>query len=933
MRVILFFVFLSLNLFPTLAYSQSGLELNVTDLQDFDKNPVRLENLVIEGSGEAGVANFTVTATIGNIDEFDEIEAEFILPLPMGAIVNDYALDIEGRLVDGVLTERERARKVYTDKVVDGIDPGFAETLNDNRYRTTIYPVLKGSKRIIRMGFSVPLDQDLNWIIKSEVTTEKLKVDARDFGIKFESRRAQLDIDIPLKKSDKNLRSTLVRHPVAGDFALIALDPVSLSWLDLHSDPGSEKIAIIWDKSLSRSDDQLGEELELISEVLTDLEPKQMELIIGNDRILHRKTYEGANGAALLSVKLSQIVMDGGTRLPALFPSDLSADLCLLFSDGHSLHAGSFPAPDCPVIAISNADDVKPAILSALAERTGGQYMTLSQVQSRGLPTSITPTLSSQALIHPRWLGPPQDGLIMGKLKDGADKNVDVTANYNSPNYKRGHSTTYHRLRDKVTHKGMPTLWARAESEFLRAKGLSVSELIDFSRPFSLAGPETALIVLEEPEDYVNAEIPPPASYPKDLIAEYKEDLAEYEEDKADALAERRGNISEVAEELLDWYSELYYDYDYVHDYDSSELPLDQQDQSQPQPIGPPGAPQPPSHAEAQRFNGEQDFIVVTGNRLEATIPVIRPRDWSPDRPYLKAMKRASDQRLIRVYEDQKLEFGNLPAFFLESADLFHKKGLSDKASQIVQGALELPSANTQSYTQVAHRLLAYGDYDRAIEIYEFVKSLSPNLPYVYYNLALALHDRSLTTTEDNAQDDLIRAMANLEHVLDRDWGADYEGIEMVALSEANVIYHKLPRAMRRTSPYAILLHRPIQSDLRVVIDWNTDYTDLDLLVHEPSGEIAYFSNTETTIGGFMSNDMTEGYGPEQYLLNYAVPGTYKITAKYFSDSEYDPNGPVTIRTRITRHFGSEDQTTETIIMELSDEKDEEFVGEFIVAE
>ena len=174
MRVILFFVFLSLNLFPMLAHSQSGLELNVTDLQDFDKNPVRLEKLVIEGSGEAGVANFTVTATIGNIDEFDEIEAEFILPLPMGAIVNDYALDIEGRLVDGVLTERERARKEYTDRVEGEIDPGFAETLNDNRYRTTIYPILQGSKRIIRMGFSVPLDQDLNWIIKSDVRANQL---------------------------------------------------------------------------------------------------------------------------------------------------------------------------------------------------------------------------------------------------------------------------------------------------------------------------------------------------------------------------------------------------------------------------------------------------------------------------------------------------------------------------------------------------------------------------------------------------------------------------------------------------------------------------------------------------------------------------------------------------------------------------------------
>ena len=928
MRVILFFVFLSLNLFPMLAHSQSGLELNVTDLQDFDKNPVRLENLVIEGSSEAGVANFTVTATIGNIDEFDEIEAEFILPLPMGAIVNDYALDIEGRLVDGVLTERERARKEYTDRVVGEIDPGFAETLNDNRYRTTIYPVLEGSKRIIRMGFSVPLDQDLNWIIKSDVRANQLTIKAKDFDVELKSENAPLELSIPLQKPEKTLRSTLVNHPIAGDFALLALTQDEIGSLTLEAGLKSDKIALIWDSSQSRSDDNIGEEYAMISKILSDLGPSQIDLIIGNDRIKHRKTYRGEIGAALVSAKLSQSSMDGGTRLPSLFPSDLSADLCLLFSDGNSLHSGGFPIPDCPVIAISSAQDVKPGVLTALAEQTGGQYMNLAQLQKKGLPKSLAPALASKDLIHPRWLGAPQTGLIMGRLKEGAGKNIEITIGSTQDDH-----TINHRLRDKITHKGLPTVWARTEAEFLRAEGLSVPELIDFSRPFSLAGPETALIVLEEPEDYVNAEIPPPASYPKDLIAEYKEDLAEYEEDKADALAERRGNISEVAEELLDWYSELYYDYDYVHDYDSSELPLDQQGQSQPQPIGPPGAPRPPSHAEAQRFNVEQDFIVVTASRLEATIPVIRPRDWSPDRPYLKAMKRASDQRLVRVYEDQKLEFGNLPAFFLESADLFHKKGLSDKASQIVQGALELPSSNTQSYTQVAHRLLAYGDYDRAIEIYEFVKGLSPNLPYVYYNLALALHDRSLIAAEDNAQDDLIRAMANLEHVLDRDWGADYEGIEMVALSEANVIYHKLPRATRRTSPYAILLHRPIQSDLRVVIDWNTDYTDLDLLVHEPSGEIAYFSNTETTIGGFMSNDMTEGYGPEQYLLNYAIAGTYKITAKYFSDSEYDPNGPVTIRTRITRHFGSEDQTTETIIMELSDEKDEEDVGEFIVAE
>ena len=140
--------------------------------------------------------------------------------------------------------------------------------------------------------------------------------------------------------------------------------------------------------------------------------------------------------------------------------------------------------------------------------------MNLAQLQKKGLPKSLAPPLASKDLIHPRWLGAPQTGLIMGRLKEGAEKNIEITIGSTQDDL-----TINHRLRDKITHKGLPTVWARAEAEFLRAEGLSVPELIDFSRPFSLAGPETALIVLEEPEDYVNAEIPPPASYPKDLIA------------------------------------------------------------------------------------------------------------------------------------------------------------------------------------------------------------------------------------------------------------------------------------------------------------------------------------------------------------------------------------------------------------------------------
>jgi len=922
--------------------AQNFLEVRTTDREEFDVDPIRLERLEIQGSQAGNVANFTVTAIIANTDDGEEIEGEFILPLPQGAIINDYALDIEGRLIDGVLTQRERARKAYTDKVTQGIDPGLAEKLSDNRYRTAIYPILEESRRTIRMGFAVPLGGAQSWDLKSDIKAGHLVVKAPDFGLRSDSRDANIDLQFPLQSRKDNFKSKRIQHPVAGDFAFVALSESERNSADINTAADIRKLAVIWDNSLSRRDDDHRIERDIISDLIQTIAPETTELIIGNDRIVRRKTYDSALMATALRTDILTADYDGGTRIPSLLPADLSADVCILFSDGNSISSGAFAIPNCPVITISGAADMNAGFLTMLAERTGGQFLSLDTAKNSGLPTTLPPALSSSDLINPRWIGDPKDGLIMGRLKETSDRSVSISV-------KSGKTvkTFRHRLDRKDTHKGLPTMWANQEAEYLRAIGASVSEVIDFSRPFSIAGLESALIVLEEPYDYVEAKIPPPATYPKELMEEYEEEQADHLEDLADNLLEKEEDVAELAEEIRDWYSELY------NDYDPSEWPL--KDVAEPASNAlfapPPPPPPPPPQVSAPldsrvpdvvvptgnvfERESENDEIIVTAHKRQPVTGIILPRVWTPDRPYLKAMDRASSKRLENVYQDQRQTYGNLPAFYLESADLFYREGLKDRASQIVQGAMELSSANVQTFTQVGHRLLSYKDYDRAVEIYEHVVSVSPDLPYAYYNLAVALHDRALhhsrNGTEEAALSDLKRSLKNLEHVLREKWNWDFEGIETVALVEANNVFQKLPRSDRQKSHYKRLIRKPVQGDLRVVVDWNTDYTDLDLWVEEPSGETAYYGNSDTLIGGFLSNDMTEGYGPEQYLLNYAPPGTYKIRVKYFSDSEYDPNGPVTLRARITQYFGSDDQETQTIIMELSDDKEEQLVGQFVV--
>ncbi len=102
--------------------------------------PLILESLSVSVDVRAGLAQVSIGATLRNETD-EDIEASFAYPLPRGAVINGYALDIDGDLVDGVLMPKERAEALYTDRVTQSIDPGIAARTADNRYRTRIYPI------------------------------------------------------------------------------------------------------------------------------------------------------------------------------------------------------------------------------------------------------------------------------------------------------------------------------------------------------------------------------------------------------------------------------------------------------------------------------------------------------------------------------------------------------------------------------------------------------------------------------------------------------------------------------------------------------------------------------------------------------------------------------------------------------------------------
>ena len=192
----------------------------------------------------------------------------------------------------------------------------------------------------------------------------------------------------------------------------------------------------------------------------------------------------------------------------------------------------------------------------------------------------------------------------------------------------------------------------------------------------------------------------------------------------------------------------------------------------------------------------------------------------------------------------------------------------------------------------------------------------------------MALAKRSEGRPSGQARTDLARAIDLLTQVIMTPWDGDYDGIELIALMEVNRLipgYRALGGANVPLDPRLIAL---LDVDVRVVIEWNTEETDLDLWVDEPNGERADYSNDETRIGGRISNDMTDGYGPEEYLLRRAPAGTFTVRANAYSPDEINPNGASRITARLIRDFGHPGEREEMVEIELLPDSDEEEDGD-----
>lgn len=289
---------------------------------------------------------------------------------------------------------------------------------------------------------------------------------------------------------------------------------------------------------------------------------------------------------------------------------------------------------------------------------------------------------------------------------------------------------------------------------------------------------------------------------------------------------------------------------------------------------------------------------------------------WNASRPYLDAINANSENPAKAIAMQQK-RYGSLPAFYLDVSAWLAEKGQKAQALRMAASALDLPARNNDTLAVVAARFLRLGETDRAIWLLEQLVTLEPDRPQPRRTLALALIQRAQEQKGGAAKADLQRAFDLLAEVVNTPWDGRYPEIELIALNDANAIAARLTALGGNTRALDEGLRQMLDSDIRVVVEWNTKSTDMDLWVDEPDGERVIFNDPRSAKGGYLSRDMMQGFGPEEYFIRKAPAGTYSIRINTFATDRLNPNGPTTVTARLYRNFGRANQSEELIDLEV----------------
>jgi Ca-activated chloride channel family protein len=928
--------------------------------------PIELESARVDGEVAGGLARTSIELVFRNPNA-RVLEGELQFPLRDGQQVAGFALDIDGVLRPAVPVPKAKGRQVFETIERRGVDPALLEQTAGNQFKLRIYPIPAQGTRRVRLELSESLSRhDGEWKYELPLAfaaqarhfdlairaAQKPKVEGLASGVQIGSRGGRYTVSLNQPPVGNALSLSIpasataraYTQDVAGERYFLAEVPVEGA-RQARALPKS--IGLLWDSSASGRKRDNASELALLDRYFRAAGTVQVSLIRLRDRAEPARSFAVSGGDwSALRRELQSTVYDGATD-PGGWEAQAGIEEYLVVSDGlFNYGKRSFPKllPRQRLYALNSAGaSGDGARLSALAQANGGRLISW---QRAGELDRAADALLNEG---PRLLGvsalgasevvadsPFADGGLLRIAGRLSDAKAQLTLRLRDGRGEREQTVAVDAGSDA---SGFPAgLWARYSIAALQADpDLNRAAIARLGQRFGIVTAETSLIVLDDIADYVRYDIAPP------------DRLDEFNRLKTRQAAEldgaRKANLDRVADmyqQRLDWWQRDWPKNAPPKPADELKLSLARQsgeERSQhayAMAMAPPPPPAPMAEAAPIAADATTlDSVEIAGGMVADAAASeakgapgsnagararINLQPWQPDSPYARRLRQASADQVYAIYLDERDSNAGSTAFYLDVADVLSEKGERDLALRVLSNLAEMDLENRHILRVLGYRLMQAGQPALAVPVLQQVLRLAEEEPQSFRDLGLAYA----------ANGQYQQAVDSLYEVALRDWDQRFPGIEEIALAELNAIAAAHPGQVdtRRIDPR---LSRNLPLDLRVVLSWDSDNSDMDLWVTDPNGEKCFYSHKLTYQGGRITNDFTGGYGPEEFSLRKAKPGKYKVEANFYGDRQQLVTGATTLSLWLSTGFGGQRQNDQRVTLRLKDQKEVVLVGEFEV--
>ena len=292
--------------------------------EDDRSKPLQISEVKTQVRIRGHIAETRMTMTFFN-PQSRNMAGDLFFPLPEGATISGYALDIEGEMVDGVVVPKDKARRIFEIETRKGVDPGLVEWVKGNNFKTRVFPIPPNGTRTVMVRYVTPL------VREGKAQNYHLPLNFRDkvgkLSLKIEvikpASPPNLDAgklaNFSFDKWESNFvaQTTLKDQPINTDL-IVAIPEVhsravqidrakdqnfyfstrltNLKPNHLHPAQTPQRVALYWDASGSMSQVDRSSEISLIKQYCKRVKNVTIDVVLFRNQMQKAETFEIKQG-------------------------------------------------------------------------------------------------------------------------------------------------------------------------------------------------------------------------------------------------------------------------------------------------------------------------------------------------------------------------------------------------------------------------------------------------------------------------------------------------------------------------------------------------------------------------------------------------------------------------------------------------------------